>query len=263
MYINICLSCCWVAKSGPTLCNPMGCSLPLFPLFQYLPEFAQTHVHWIGDVIQPSHPLSSPSCPQSFPASGSFPMSWLFASGSQRIGASASVSVPPTNTQGWFPLGLTGWISLQSKGLSRVFSSSTIQKHQFFSAQPSLWSNSHDYWKNYSFDFMDLCWQNQQPGRPITVPQFHLALWRIYSQFSSVAQSCPTLCDPMNHGTPGLPVLHHLLEFAQTRVHWVGDAIQPSHPLSSPSLSAFSLFQHQGLFQRVSTLHQVDKVLEL
>ena len=125
MYINICLSCCWVAKSGPTLCNPMGCSLPLFPLFQYLPEFAQTHVHWIGDVIQPSHPLSSPSCPQSFPASESFPRSQPFASGGQIIGASALASVLPMNIQGWFLSGLIDLISLQSKGLSRVFSSTT------------------------------------------------------------------------------------------------------------------------------------------
>ena len=81
------------------------------------------------------------SFPQSFPASGSFPMSWLFASGGQSIEASASVL--PMNIQGWFILGLTSLISLLSKGLSRVFSSSTVQKHQFFNAQPSLWSNSH------------------------------------------------------------------------------------------------------------------------
>ena len=73
------------------------------------------------------------SCPQSFPASGSFPMSWLFVSGGLSIGASASASVFPMNIQGWFPLGLTGLVSLQSKRLSRVFSSSTVQKHQFFS----------------------------------------------------------------------------------------------------------------------------------
>ena len=83
------------------------------------------------------------SCPQSFPASGSFPMSQLFTSGGQSIGASASASVLPMNTQDWSPLGWTGWISLQSKGLSRVFSNTTIQKLQFFSTQPSLWSNSH------------------------------------------------------------------------------------------------------------------------
>ena len=80
---------------------------------------------------------------QSFPASGSFPMSQLFASGGQSIGASASVSVLPMNIQGSFPLGWTGLISLQSKGLSRVFSSTTIWKHQFFGTQPSFWSNSH------------------------------------------------------------------------------------------------------------------------
>ena len=85
------------------------------------------------------------SCPQPFPASGSFPMSRLFTSGSQSIGVSASVSVLPMNTQDWFPLGWTGWISLQSKGLSRIFSNTTVQKHQFFGIQPSLWSNSHLY----------------------------------------------------------------------------------------------------------------------
>ena len=82
------------------------------------------------------------SCLLSFPASGSFPVSRLFTSGSQSIGASASASVLPVNIQGWFPLGWTGWISLQSKGLSRVFSNTTVQKHQFFGTQPSL-SNSH------------------------------------------------------------------------------------------------------------------------
>ena len=83
------------------------------------------------------------SCLQSFPASGSFPMNQLFASGSQSIGASALVSILLMNLQDWFPSGLTGWISLLSKGLSRVFSSTTTQKHQFFNAQPFVWSNSH------------------------------------------------------------------------------------------------------------------------
>ena len=83
------------------------------------------------------------SCLLSFPASGSFPMSQFFASGGQNIGASASASVLPMNIQDWFPLGLIGWISLQSQGLSRVFSNNTVQKHQFFSTQPSSQSNSH------------------------------------------------------------------------------------------------------------------------
>ena len=83
------------------------------------------------------------ACPQSFPASRSFQMSQLFTSGGQSIGASASASVLQMNIQDWFPLGWTGWISLQSKGLSRVSSNTTVQKHQFFSAQLSLYSNSH------------------------------------------------------------------------------------------------------------------------
>ena len=99
-------------------------------------------IWWISDAVQPSHSVAHfPSCPQSFPASGSFPMSWLFTSDGQTTGTSASVF--PMNIQGWFPLGLTGLISLLSKGLSRVFSSTTVQKHKFFGAQPSLWSNSY------------------------------------------------------------------------------------------------------------------------
>ena len=81
-------------------------------------------------------------------------------------------------------------------------------------------------------------------------------------QFNSVTQSCPILCNPMDCSTPGLPVHHQHLEFTQTYVHWVSDAIQPSHPLSSPSAPAFNLFQHQSLFKWVSSSHQVSKVLE-
>ena len=81
-------------------------------------------------------------------------------------------------------------------------------------------------------------------------------------QFSSVAQSCLTLCNTMNHSTSGLPVNHQLPEFTQTHVHWVGDAIQPSHPLSSPSPPALNLSQHQGLFKWISSSHEVAKVLE-
>ena len=85
------------------------------------------------------------SCFQSFPASGTFPMNWLFASGGQSIAASASATVFPINIQGWLPLGLTGLIFMLSKGLLRIFSSTTVWKHQFFGTQPSLWSNSHPY----------------------------------------------------------------------------------------------------------------------
>ena len=109
---------------------------------------------WCHPAISSSFILFS-SRLQSFPASGSFPMSQFFASGGQSIGVSASASVLPMNIQDWFSLGWIGWISLQSKGLSRVFSNTTVQKHQFFGPQtfysPTL-TSIHDYWKNHSFD---------------------------------------------------------------------------------------------------------------
>ena len=123
-------------------------SMPGFCVLHHLLELAQTHVHLVGDAIQLSHPLSS-SAPvlnlSQHP--GSFLMSRLLASGGQSIGASASVL--PMNIQDWFPLGSTGLISLQFKGLLRVFSHFPIQKHQFFGAQPSLWSNSHIHTVNF------------------------------------------------------------------------------------------------------------------
>ena len=117
-----------------------------FPVHHQLPELAQTHVHRVGDAIQPPHSLLSPSPPAFNLAQPSwpFPVSPFLASGGQSIGASASVL--PMNIQDRFPLGWTGWISLQSKGLLRVFSNTTVQKLQFFSAQPSLWSNSSHTW---------------------------------------------------------------------------------------------------------------------
>ena len=116
----------------------MDCSMPGFPVHHQLPELTQTHVHRVGDVIQQSHPLLSPS-PLAFNLSqhrGLFPMS-QFASGVHSIGVSASVL--PMNIQDWSPLGWTGWISLQSKGLLRVFSNTTVQKRQFFGIQLSLY----------------------------------------------------------------------------------------------------------------------------
>ena len=129
-----------VTQSCPTLCDPMDCSTPDFPVHHQLPELTQTHVHRVGGAIQQSHPLVPfSSCLQSFPASGSFPVSQFFTSGGQSIGASDSAWILPVNIQGWFPLGLTDLISLQSKGLSRIeFSSTTIWKHHFFSTLPSL-----------------------------------------------------------------------------------------------------------------------------
>ena len=132
-----------VTQSCPTLCDPMDCSMPGLPVHCQLLEFTQTLVCWISDAIQPSHPLSSPS-PPAFTLSQQGLFQWVsssFTSGGQSIGVSASAL--SINIQDWFPLGWTGWISLQSKGLSRVFSNTTVQKHLFFGAQLSLQSNSH------------------------------------------------------------------------------------------------------------------------
>ena len=96
------INCCSVTKSSHTLWDLMDCNMPSFPVLHYFLEFVQIHVHWVSDAIQPSHPLLL--CPQSFPASGSFPMSQLFTSGSQSIGASTSASALPMNIQDWFPL---------------------------------------------------------------------------------------------------------------------------------------------------------------
>ena len=133
---------CSVTQSCPTLCNPVDCSTPGFPSITN----SRSSLKLISiESVMPSnhlilcHPLLI--LPQSFPASGSFPMNQLFTSHGQRFGALASESVLPMNIQGWFPLRLTGLI-LQSKGLSRVFSSTTVWKHQFFRTQPSLWPSS-------------------------------------------------------------------------------------------------------------------------
>ena len=146
--LTVCISSVQSLSRVPTLCDPMNRSTPGLPVHYQLPESTQTYVHWVSDAIQPSHPLSSPSPPalnltQHQGKVDSFQMSQLFASGGQSTGVSASTSVLPMNTQDWSPLGWTGWISLQSKGISRVFSNTTVQKHQFFCAQLSSQSNSH------------------------------------------------------------------------------------------------------------------------
>ena len=132
-----------VAQSCPTLCDPMNRSMPGLPVHHTLGVHPNSYAsQWCHPAISSSViPLSS--CPQSLPASGSFLMSQLSASGGQSIGVSALASVLPMNTQDWSPLEWTGWISSQSKRLSRVFSNTTVQKHQFFGAQLSSESNSH------------------------------------------------------------------------------------------------------------------------
>ena len=143
-HINIDCCCCSVAQSYPTLYDPMACSTPGFPVLRHLLELAQIHVHGVGDAIQPSSVVPFSSCLQSFLASGSFLRSQPFISGGQNIGASASVLL--MNIQDRFCFELTDLICLQSKGLSRVFSNTTAQKHQLFYVQLSSWSQlSHPY----------------------------------------------------------------------------------------------------------------------
>ena len=223
-----------ITQWRPTLCDSHGLqhARPLSPApracSNSCPSSWWCHPSFSSSVI----PFSS--CLQSFPASGSFQMSQFFASSGQSIGVSASTSVLSMNIQDWFPLGWTGWISLQSKGLSKSL--------QYQSSKPSvLWRSA--------FFIVHLSHPYMTTGKTI--------------QFSSVESlSCVRLCDPMNRSTSGLPVHHQLLELAQTHVHWVSDAIQPSHPLSSPSPPALNLSQNQGLFRWVSSLHPVAKVLE-
>ena len=145
-FILFSFCCCSDSQPCLTLCNPMDCSTPFFPVLDHLLKLAQTHVHWVSDVIQPSRPLSCPS-PPAFNLSSimgfsnesdihiRWPKYWSF-----------SFSINPSNEYS----GLTSFrfdslICLQSKGLLKVFSNTTVQKHQFFGAQPSLWSNSHIY----------------------------------------------------------------------------------------------------------------------
>ena len=127
-----------VAQSCPTLCDPMNHSTPGLPIHHQLPEFTQTPMHRVGDAIQPSHPLLSPSPPARNPSQHQ----GLFKGG-QSTGVSALASFLPKNTRGWSPSEWPVWISLQYKGLSRVFFNTTVQKHQFFGAQLSSQSNSH------------------------------------------------------------------------------------------------------------------------
>ena len=134
-----------VAQSCLTLCDPMTRSMPGLPVHHQLLESTQTHVHWVGDATQPSHPLSSPSPPAPNPSQHQGLFQWI--SSSHQVAKGLEFQLQHQSFQ-WifrtdFPLGCTGWISLLSKGLSRVFSNITVQKHQFFGAQLSSQSNSH------------------------------------------------------------------------------------------------------------------------
>ena len=151
------MSCCSVAQSFLTVCDPTNCSTPCFPVLHHLLEFFQIHVHWICDAIQLFHPLSVPSPPAlNLSQHQVFPVRRLLASGGQSIGASTSVF--PMNIQGWFPSGLTlGFHLLAVQGtLKSLFQHHCLKASVAFSLlyDPTL-TSVHDYWKNYSFDYMD------------------------------------------------------------------------------------------------------------
>ena len=143
MYIKLLYSVQFSSSVVSDSLPPHDCSTPGLPVHHQLPEFTQTHVHWVSDAIQPSHPLSSPSPPAPNPSQHQSLFQWVNSSHGQSTGVSVSASLPPKKSQGWSPSEWTGWSSLQSKELSRVFSNTTVQKHQSFSAQPSSQSNSH------------------------------------------------------------------------------------------------------------------------
>ena len=177
----------------------------------------------IESVMPSSLVVPFSSCPQSLPASGSFSMSQLFSWGGQSIGVSALASVLPMNTQDWSPSEWTGWTSLQSKGLSRVLSNTTVQKHQFFSTQLSSQSNSHihtwplekDVYINYnnshrSWKHLEILLCEMESMKAVLeAPKMEQNYTGIYPAAASAAkslQSCPTLCDPRDSSPPGSPI---------------------------------------------------------
>ena len=152
----------------------MDCSMSGLPVLHCLQEFVQTHVHWVNDAIQPSHPVTPFfSCPRSFPASGSFLMCQHFTSGTQSIGASTSASVLPMNIQDWFLLGLIGLINLLAKIILRAFSSIKFWKRLSNTLVLSLLygptlKSVHDYWKNHSSDYTMVLWRPTRSSRTST-----------------------------------------------------------------------------------------------
>ena len=197
---------CPVTHSRSTLCDPMDCSTQAFPVHHQLPGLTQTHVLWLDDAIQPSHPLSSLLIlPSIFPSISVFsnesilcirwPKYWSF-----------SFSISPSNEHSGLTSFRIDWFELAVQGTHSQKCSPTPQFKSInsmalsFLYGPTL-TSIHDYWENHQ----------------IRSDQLLSHVW---------------LCDPMNRSTPGLPVHHQLLEFTETHVHWVSDAIQPSHPLS-------------------------------
>ena len=239
-----------------------ACSTPGFSVLHHLPEFAQTHVHWVSEAIQPSHPLLSPSPP-------AFTIS-------QHQGLSSESALSIRWPKCWsFNINLSndysGLISLRIDWFGLLAVQGTLKSLlQYHSLKASVLCH-------LAFFMVQLWHLYMTTGKTIALTiQTFLAKWyllfhmlsrfvivflprrkclnflaavAVHSQFSSVAQLCLTLSNPMDCSSPGFPVHHQFLEPTQTHVHHVGDAIQPSYPLSSPSPPAFSLFQHQGLFK--------------
>ena len=146
-------------KSYPPFCDPTDCNTPGFPVLHHLPQLAQTHVHWVGDATELSRPVIPFSfCLQSCPASGSFPVSQLFISGGQNTGASALALVPPMNIQDWLVWSPCSPRDSQESSLTPQFKSINSSALSLFHG-PTL-TSIHDYWRNHSFDYMDLCWKN-------------------------------------------------------------------------------------------------------
>ena len=239
------------AQSCLTLCDPMNCSTPGLPVHHQLPELTQTHVHQLGDAIQPSHPLSSPSPPapntsqnQGFSNESTLHMRWPKY-------WSFSFSISPSNEHPELISLRTDWLDLLAvqgtlKSLLQPHSlkASILRCSAFLTVQLS-----HPYMttrKTIALTRWTLV--GKVMSLLLNMLSRLVIIFLPRSQFSSVIQSCLTLCNPMNCSTPGLPVHHQLPEFTQTHVHRVGDAIQPSHPLLPPS-SAPNHSQHQSIFQ--------------
>ena len=212
----------------------MDCSPSGFLVFHYLSEFAQPLVHWVSDAIQSSDPLLLPfflplifTNIRVFSNSSAlhirFPKYWSF---------SFSISPSKWIFRIYFLWDWLVWSLCCPRGSQESSPAPQFESINYLVLSllySSTLTSIHDYWKNHNFDYMDLCLQSD-------------------AHFSSVTKLSPTLCDPMDLSMPGFPVHHQHLELAQTHVHWVSEANQLSHPLSSTSPPVFNLSQHQGLF---------------
>ena len=234
------LCCCSATQSCPTLCDPMDCSTPGCPVLHYLPEFTEIYVNWVGDAIQPSHPLL-PTSPLALDLS------------QNRWGEKVIVRLYKIIYAKLLKIvkhyRIFFFNSTQFKKRKKNEGTTYLEKPIFIDlGQSSIFTTSSGGQVPFKISWL--------------IVLSSTSIRKVSVHFSSVAQSCPTLGDPINCSIPGLPVHHQLPESTKTHVHRVGDAIRPSNPLSSPSPPAPNPSQHQGLFQWVSSLYQVAKVLD-